>query len=191
MTANEAWIDAFLSVIGMIQNPDVTIRRANREDASLLADLGARTFAQTFATDNTPEDIAAYIAASFNLAQQTAELADPASTFFIAEVEGFAAGYAKLHVGEPEEGVDGTKPVELVRLYVSGEWLGRGVGEMLMRACVNHARQAGHNTIWLGVWERNDRAQAFYRKWNFRAVGEHVFQLGADPQKDILMERAL
>ena len=175
----------------MSQDPDLTIRRANREDASLLADLGARTFAQTFATDNTPEDIAAYIATCFNLAQQTAELADPASIFFIAEVEGVAAGYAKLHMGEPEKGVGGAKPVELVRLYVSREWLGRGVGEALMRTCVNDARQAGHKTIWLGVWERNDRAQAFYRKWNFRAVGEHVFHLGSDRQRDILMERAL
>ena len=175
----------------MNQNPDVTIRRANREDAGLLADLGARTFAQTFGTDNTPENMAAYIAASFNLAQQTAELTDPASTFLIAEIDGVTAGYAKLHTGEPAEGVDGPKPVELVRLYVSREWLGRGVGEVLMRACMNEARQAGHQTIWLGVWERNDRAQAFYRKWNFRTVGEHVFQLGSDAQRDILMERAV
>jgi len=172
----------------MNRHPDVTIRRANREDASLLADLGARTFAQTFATDNTPEDMAAYIAASFNIARQTAELTDPDSTFLIAEIDGVAAGYAKLHTGEPAEGVDGPKPVELVRLYVSREWLGRGVGEVLMRACINEARQAGHKTIWLGVWERNGRAQAFYRKWNFRTVGEHVFQLGSDPQRDILMK---
>ena len=178
-------------VAGVTQKPEVSIRRANREDAGLLAELGARTFAQTFAVDNTPENMAAYIAASFNLAQQTAELADPESVFLIAEVCGLAAGYAMLHAGEPVEGVDGAKPVELVRLYVSHEWLGRGVGEALMRACVDEARQAGHRTIWLGVWERNGRAQAFYRKWNFRVVGEHVFQLGSDPQRDLLMERAV
>jgi GNAT superfamily N-acetyltransferase len=175
----------------MSQSSDLTIRRANREDAGLLAELGARTFAETFATNNSPEDIAAYIGASFNLAQQMAELADPASTFLMAEVGGVAAGYAKLHAGEALEGVAGEGPVELVRLYASREWLGRGVGEALMRACVDEARQAGHQTIWLGVWERNGRAQAFYRKWNFRAVGEHVFQLGSDPQRDILMERAV
>jgi GNAT superfamily N-acetyltransferase len=175
----------------MSQNPDPTIRRANSGDAGLLAELGALTFTETFATDNSPEDMAAYLAASFNPAQQTAELKNPASTFFIAEVGGRAAGYAQLHAGEPAEGVEGPKPVELVRLYVSREWLGRGIGEALMRACVDGARRAGHGTIWLGVWERNGRAQAFYRKWNFRAVGEHMFQLGSDPQRDILMERAL
>ena len=175
----------------MIQKPDVTIRRANTDDAGLLSELGARTFSETFAADNSPEDMAAYLASSFNLAQQTAELEDPASTFFIAEVGGVAAGYAMLRAGKPEKGIEGAEPVELVRLYVSGEWLGRGVGEALMRACVDEARQAGHETIWLGVWERNGRAQAFYRKWNFRSVGEHVFHVGSDAQTDILMERAL
>jgi ribosomal protein S18 acetylase RimI-like enzyme len=175
----------------MIQKPDVTIRRANTDDAGLLAELGARTFNETFAADNSPEDMAAYIASSFNFARQSAELTDPDSAFFIAEAGGVASGYAMLRAGEPEEGVEGAEPVELVRLYVSREWHGRGVGEALMRACVDEARQAGHKTIWLGVWERNWRAQAFYRKWNFRAVGEHVFQLGSDPQTDILMERAV
>jgi ribosomal protein S18 acetylase RimI-like enzyme len=175
----------------MSQNLDVKIRRANPDDAHLLAELGARTFSETFAADNTAEDMSAYLAASFNVTQQSCELNDPASTFFIAEVGGVAAGYAKLHAGEAAEGINGIKPVELVRLYVSREWLGRGIGEALMRSCIDDAREAGHGVLWLGVWERNVRAQAFYRKWNFHAVGEHVFKLGSDQQRDILMERAI
>ncbi|MBD2158886.1 GNAT family N-acetyltransferase [Leptolyngbya sp. FACHB-16] len=169
----------------------MTIRRATPKDAGLLAELGARTFFETFAADNSPEDMAAHLAVSFNPSQQMAELNDPAFTYFIAEVNGLAAGYALLHAGRPAEGVKGPKPVELLRLYVSREWLGRSVGEALMRACIDGARGAGHETIWLGVWEQNGRAQAFYRKWNFRAVGEHIFQLGSDPQRDILMEYVL
>src|SRR5690349_17408486 len=175
----------------MTQIPGLTIRRGTIEDAALLSELGARTFSETFAGDNTPENLAAYMAASFNVAEQTAELQDPGSTFLIAEVDGRAAGYAKLHDGEPEKGIEGPKPIELVRLYASREWLGRGVGQQLMRACIDEARQMGHETIWLGVWEHNPRAQAFYRKWNFREVGEHMFQLGSDLQRDLLMERAL
>jgi ribosomal protein S18 acetylase RimI-like enzyme len=175
----------------MTHIPGLTIRRGTLEDAELLSELGARTFSETFAGDNTPEDLAAYLATSFNVAQQTAELEDPDSDFLIAEVDGHAAGYAKLHGGEPEKGVEGPNPVELVRLYVSRDWLGRGVGEQLMRACIDKAQQAGHQTIWLGVWERNARAQAFYRKWNFRTVGEHMFQLGSDLQRDLVMERPL
>lgn len=173
----------------MSQLSGLTIRRADSDDAEWLADFGARTFYETFAAENTPEDMAAYLAASFHPAKQAAELADPAATFLVADVDGRPAGYAKLRAGEPAEGVQGANPVELVRLYVSREWLGRGVGEALMRACIEEARRTGHQTMWLGVWERNERAQAFYRKWRFRAVGEHVFQLGSDPQRDILMER--
>ena len=175
----------------MTQKSEVTIRHATRDDASLLAELGALTFTETFAPDNTAEDMAAYVAASFGFAQQRAELDDPESTFLIAEVDGIAAGYAKLHPGEPPVGVEGEQPIELVRLYVLREWLGAGVGQALMRECFDEARAAGYRIIWLGVWERNARAQAFYRKWNFRAVGEHVFQLGSDPQRDILMQREL
>ena len=175
----------------MTQVPGLTIRRGTVEDAELLSELGAHTFSDTFAADNTAEDLASYITTSFNVAQQTTELEDPASTFLIAEVDGRAAGYAKLHDGEPEKSVAGANPIELVRLYVSREWLGRGLGEQLMRACIDVARQSGHETIWLGVWERNERAQAFYRKWNFHAVGKKTFQLGSDLQRDIVMERPL
>jgi ribosomal protein S18 acetylase RimI-like enzyme len=94
-----------------------------------------------------------------------------------------------LHAGDPLEGVSREKPVELVRLYVSGEWHGRGLGAALMQACIDEARRQDYRTLWLGVWEQNGRAQAFYRKWNFHEVGGHIFQLGADPQNDILMER--
>ena len=175
----------------MTEKPDIRVRRATVDDAYMLAQLGAQTFKETFAADNTAEDMAEYLASNFNLTQQTAELADDATTYLIAEVDSVTAGYAKLHAGEPAESIEGTEPIELVRLYVSREWLGRGVGEVLMRACLDEARGAGYRTMWLGVWERNTRAQAFYRKWNFRAVGEHVFQLGADAQTDIVMERKI
>ena len=174
-----------------MQDSTLNIRRARIEDANLLTELGAQTFAETFTEDNTPEDMTAYMVASFNIEQLTAELTDPLSIFFIAEVDGHAAGYAKIHSGEALDGVEGQKPIELVRLYVSRKWLGRGVGQALMQRCLNEAREMGFQTIWLGVWERNSRALAFYRKWNFREVGEHIFQLGSDPQRDILMQRAI
>lgn len=168
---------------------DPVIRRAGIADAALLAELGARTFVETFAADNRPEDMAAYLATAFGPEQQVAELTDSHSTFLIAEVDGVAAGYAKIHPGRTPERVTGERPIELVRLYVSQVWLGRGVGAALMRDCLGEARRAGYQTLWLGVWERNNRALAFYRKWDFREVGKHIFQLGDDPQIDILMER--
>lgn len=173
------------------QSSTPNVRRASTADAELLAELGARTFAETFAADNSPEDMAAYMAASFNVGRLTEELNDPSSLFFVAEVEGGAAGYAKLLAGEVPGGVEGERPVELARLYVSREWYGRGGGPALMRRCLDEARALGFETVWLGVWERNLRAQAFYRKWDFQEVGEHIFQLGSDAQRDVLMRRAI
>lgn len=176
----------------MKQTSDTVIRRASIADAALLAELGARTFVETFAADNRPEDMTAYLASSFGLKQQAAELADPRSLFLIAEINGTGAGYARMHGGaNPPSGVTKNQPIELVRLYVSQDWIGRGIGALLMQGCLIEAAQKGYSTIWLGVWEHNLRARAFYRKWNFQEVGKHVFQLGNDLQTDILMQRFL
>lgn len=167
------------------------IRRANVADARVLAELGARTFTETFADDNSAADMADYIASAFSEAQQATEFADPHCTFHIAEVNGVAVGYSLLRFGSAPDAVSKDKPIELVRLYVSREHLGRGVGAQLMEVCIRAASDLGYHTIWLGVWENNHRAQAFYRKWNFREVGTHIFQLGGDAQTDLLMERSI
>jgi len=168
-----------------------SIRRATERDADLLAELGATTFYESFAAQNTPENMTAYLAATFVPEQQRAELADPRNTFLIAENDGVAIGYAHLRTGKPPACVSDPNALELVRLYVSSTLQGSGVGGRLMDACLTEARQSGYQTIWLGVWQQNTRAQAFYNRWNFSKVGEHVFQLGDDRQMDWLMERSL
>jgi ribosomal protein S18 acetylase RimI-like enzyme len=170
---------------------NITVRRASSSDSELLADLGARTFSETFAAVNSPEDMAAYLSSAFTNAQLAAELADAGALFFVAEAEGEAAGYAKLREGEPPACVTGERPLELARIYVLEKWLGKSIGQALIERCLDEAREAGFKTMWLGVWERNWRAQAFYRKWGFHKVGEQVFQLGADEQTDWVMQCAL
>lgn len=170
---------------------NLIIRPGKADDAGLLAELGAATFSETFGIDNTPENMSAYLASSFSLEQQAAELADPHCLFQIAELNGVAVGYAMLRSGNDLDSVIGDKPIEIVRLYVSRESLGSGVGAALMKACIGEAKQRGYETLWLGVWEHNHRAQAFYRKWKFSEVGTHVFQLGDDPQTDIVMQRSV
>ena len=167
------------------------IRRGTAADADLLAEFGARTFSDTFAPSNKPEDIAAYLATAFDPDIQAAELSDPRITYFIAETDEQIIGYAMLRAGSQSQTVLGPSAIELVRIYVAREWFGCGVGEALMGRCIDESRQAGYETIWLGVWEHNTRAQAFYRKCNFQITGQHIFQLGSDLQNDFLMERPL
>src|SRR5258708_14251857 len=94
----------------------LSVRRANSHDAELLSELGARTFRETFAADNSDEDMAAYLATSFNPTQQAAELADPNASFQIAEIDALAVGYALLRTGEAPIEVTSNHPLELVRL---------------------------------------------------------------------------
>lgn len=166
------------------------VRRAIAADANLLAELASRTFYDTYASENKPEDMAIYVAAAFSTEKLRAELSDTRNTYFLAEIDGALVGYAQLRDGETPTCVNGSGPVELARLYASREWHGRGVGEALMRACLNEAGTAGYHTMWLCVWKPNVRAQAFYRKWGFVIAGERAFWLGSDTQTDWVMERA-
>ena len=175
----------------MNQKQAPQIRRATLADATLLAELGARTFSDTFAADNTPEDMVAYISSSFSPHLQGEELADPDTIFLIAEINGVAAGYAKLQSNAPPSCVTGLNSVEVCRLYVSTEMIGSGVGAALMEACIREAEKANYRTLWLGVWEQNERAQRFYKKWGFQVVGDHGFLLGGDMQRDLVMERSI
>jgi ribosomal protein S18 acetylase RimI-like enzyme len=167
------------------------IRTATPDDAAVLTELAARTFRDTFAAENDPADMKAYMDEAFTVARQSEELADPRATFLLAHVDGEPAGYAKLYAGEAPSCVEGERPIELARLYADHAWHGRGVGSALMEACFDEARRAGFRTMWLGVWERNARAIAFYRKSGFARCGSHVFRLGTDDQTDDLMRRDL
>ena len=171
----------------------IKIRQATLTDAELLTSLSYTTFWDAFAhhPKNAPDDLAHYMRQAFSTEQITAELDEHANVFLIAEIEAEAAGYAKLVRDNTEPGITATRPIELARLYSHQEYLGRGVGQNLVDACFVRARRHDHDVMWLGVWEYNPRAQRFYEKNGFRVVGRHTFQLGSDPQTDLLMQRKL
>lgn len=169
----------------------ISIRLGVASDAPALAELAARTFRETFASDNRPEDLALHLAHSYGISQQQKELADPAVTTLLVEIERQLAGYAQLRTGGAPECVTGASPVELWRFYVAQAWHGRGIAQMLMRHVDSEAARRGARTLWLGVWERNERAKAFYRKTGFVDVGSHVFMVGTDAQTDRILVRPL
>ena len=172
---------------------EIEIREATIDDAKALTDLAYTTFWDAFAhhPKNAPDDLNHYMRQAFSLEQISAELEDDKSIFLIAELDGEPAGYAKIIIGAIEEGITAERPIELNRLYSHQQFLGKGIGQALMDACFERAKADGHDVMWLGVWEFNPRAQRFYEKNGFRIVGSHVFQLGEDPQTDLLMQREL
>jgi len=163
------------------------IRPAKTSDAASLAAIAERTFRETFAIDNTEEDINLHCAQKFSAEKQGEEISNQQLTTLLAEVAGELVGFAQLRLAHPAACVKGDRPAELHRIYVSSEWHGRGVANELMRAVYAAAAQAGSDYIWLGVWERNLKAIAFYRKCGFAVVGDHPFVLGRDRQRDLIL----
>jgi Acetyltransferases len=172
---------------------EIFIREAMLEDAQSLTDLSYTTFWDAFAhhPKNAPDDLAHYMRQAFKVEQITAELHNPKAIFLIAEIDDEMAGYAKLVIDNIEPGITAERPIELNRLYSQRKFLGKGVGQSLIDACFDRAKQQNHDVMWLGVWEYNPRAQRFYEKNGFCIVGKHTFVLGSDPQTDLLMQKEI
>ncbi len=168
---------------------DLKIRHASSEDVETLAALGASTFRDAYGDKTDAAEMEDYVVANFTPDCLAAQLADESSMFLLAHVGEQPVGYAKLSVGLAPECVRGASPVELSRLYLDPRVIGRGHGAALMRACLAEAERLGAETMWLGVWERNERARRFYFKWGFRDVGTHEFVFGGKSYNDPVMVR--
>ncbi len=164
------------------------IRRAVPGDVERLATLARDTFIAAFGEFNTPDNMASYVDSAFSDEQLLTELQDPASTFIWAERTGIPAGYAKLRRGTIRGCITGPKPVELERMYADTCLIGEGIGKTLLHTSIKIAQSEGFQTLWLGVWEFNERAIEFYHRQGFVDVGEDDFMLGSDRQTDLVMQ---
>lgn len=167
------------------------VRPATEGDAAALAALAEATFRDAFAGDNTAGDVDAHCARHYGQRRQLEEIRDPAMATFVAESAGRLVGFGQLRAGHAPACVRVAPAREVQRLYVDRDWHGKGVAQALMAAMLALARGQGAGAAWLGVWERNPRAIAFYRKMGFEPVGEHVFTVGSDPQRDLVLLKAL
>ena len=164
------------------------IQRARASDARRLSAFAHRAFHETFAPHNTPENMNTYLSSAFSEARQLAEIENPDAITLLADSGAALVGYAHLQVGEVPACVSDRHAIELVRFYIDHALHGRGVAHGLMRESLA-AASARALSVWLGVWEHNARAIAFYGKWGFLDVGSHDFMLGSDRQTDRIMWR--
>jgi diamine N-acetyltransferase len=170
----------------------IEIRRATEADAAVLSEFGARTFLEAFGADNAPDDMRLHLDSAWRPELQRAEILDlELDTLLAVSDGGVLAGFAQLHAGRAPSGVATVRPMELKRFYVDKPFQGQGLAARLMQAVHQQALVRGARELWLGVWERNERAQAFYRKHGFRQVGTKIFMVGTDPQTDHVMLREL
>ena len=168
-----------------------TLRYATKDDAVMIADISRQTFYDTFAADNTEEDMTKFLSEQFTKGRLMLEVGSPENIFLLAESEGAVAGYVKIREGKKQPEFDNASAIEIARIYVVKEFLGKGVGKLLMQASLDIAKQKEKEIIWLGVWEKNQRAIDFYTSWGFQKFGECDFLLGNDLQHDWLMKKEL
>jgi len=156
-------------------------------DLASLLDLAQTSFLQAFTEGNKPENVQAYLSQAFTPVQLEKEWRNPASTFLLASLEGKLVGYTKVNLAAAQTDVQDPESLEVARLYTLEEVWGMGVGQFLLDAALDFAKEKGKTFIWLGVWEHNARAIRFYEKNGFRAFGSHPFPFGDEIQTDWLM----
>ena len=170
---------------------EIHIRRATPEDAELIAEISRSTFYDAFAKDNTKENMDDFMNNVFTKEALMKEVLNNEGIFILAFNYAQAGGYARMREQNAEHIMEGENAIEIARIYSTQAAIGKGVGPALMKACLDIAIHMKKSIIWLGVWEKNPRAIAFYQKWGFEKFGEHIFPIGTDPQTDWLMKKAL
>lgn len=169
----------------------IEIKPAKVQDAAVLSEIARLTFLQTFESSNSKDDISLYLKNTFSEDKQKAEIQDPKRIIEIAWDQKDAIGFLHLYDGDVDPSVTGKKPIELLRLYLDSRFHGQGAGQLMMDRCLEIARTKGYQTLWLGVWEHNLKAQKFYQKYGFKKVGEHLFDLGHNQQNDYVLSLSL
>ena len=169
----------------------VSFKQCSIEDYEQIISLGSKTFFETFAETNTEADMKEYLETNFNIDQVKKELSNPLSTFYIAYYDDKPAAYMKLNQDGAQTGTNYPHSLEVQRIYVLKEFKRKGIGAVLMQNAIDLAKTLKVDYIWLGVWEHNPSAIAFYKKLGFIQFDSHTFQLGSDPQTDIILKLVL
>lgn len=169
----------------------LTFRKLTKEDLHTLREFSIKTYYDTFMNGNSEHVMQAYLDEAFTPEKLTKELCNPNSMFLFLYADGTLAGYLKVNRTPSQTDLNDPASLELERIYAAKEFQGKGIGQALMNKAVEIANGYNKKYIWLGVWEKNERALAFYRKNGFVKIGEHAFYMGDDCQTDFVMSKDL
>lgn len=169
----------------------VNIKKCTLEDSRKLQEVSYETFNETFKHQNTPENMNAYLERAFNLKQLEKELSNPSSQFFFVYFNNEVAGYLKVNTDNAQSEEMGDELLEIERIYIRNKFQKHGLGKCLLNKAIEIAIEWKKNKIWLGVWEKNENAIAFYKKKGFVQTGAHSFYMGDEEQVDFIMTKTL
>lgn len=169
----------------------VKIKKCNREDLEILQEISLETFNDTFKDQNSPENMKAYLEKALNLIQLEKELSNTLSEFFFVYVHNEVAGYLKINTNDAQSEEMGDESLEIERIYIKNQFQKHGLGKYMLNLAMDMAREQNKKKIWLGVWEKNKNAIAFYKKMGFVQTGAHAFYMGDEEQTDFIMTKTL
>ncbi|WP_088014335.1 GNAT family N-acetyltransferase [Gottfriedia acidiceleris] len=169
----------------------INITKCNSKDSHKLQQIGYETFNETFKDQNTLENMNAYLEKAFNINQIEKELSNKSSQFFFIYYNQFIAGYLKVNTNEAQSEEMGDESLEIERIYIKKEFQKHGLGKVLYIKVLEIAEELNRKKIWLGVWEKNENAIAFYKKMGFVHTGSHSFFMGDEEQTDFIMTKTL
>ena len=186
-------LDAYRQTRNTINIDDVhvSIRPLETTDLRALQKLSVETFVDTFIDSNTADDLASCMDSLYNTEKLAREFAAKHSYFYFVEVEDQVAGYLKLNTRYEQTEGQRDDSLEIERLYILPHYKGLHLGSKLMKFALDLAKEKGKKRVWLGVWEHNEPAKAFYSHWGFTRFSQHTFPVGSDPQTDELWELTL
>jgi len=170
---------------------DDRIIQCQKADWKLLQTLALETFKRTYESKNDPAIFAAYLEKAFNDDQIKKELANPHSTFYFLKYESQIVGYFKINELSAQTELKTDKDLEIERIYLKASYQGKGLGKVMIDKVVDIAKAKGKSKVWLGVWEENPSAIAFYERMGFSKFGTHTFTVGPEEQLDFLMEKKI
>ncbi|MEI5991584.1 GNAT family N-acetyltransferase [Enterococcus crotali] len=169
----------------------IEIKKITVEDLAALKMLSIKTFTDTFAKDNTPENLKNYLDQAYTDEKLTNELQNEQSEFYFIYSEDQLAGYLKINVNDAQTETIDEDALEIERIYIDSDFKRLGLGKMLYNKAMERGKELSKTSIWLGVWENNFSAMKFYHKMGFTQVGEHSFYMGEDEQIDLIMKKEL
>lgn len=169
----------------------ITLRLAAKPDAQIIANLSRKTFQDTFSAYNTKENMEIFLSTAFSKKKLIEEVESADNIFYLAFLNNQPAGYLKLMEEVIPPGTNYFSTIEISRIYVDVNAIGKGVGKAMMDLTINIAMEKKKHNIWLGVWEYNRKAIDFYQQYGFEKFGTHIFMLGHDAQTDWLMMKKI
>jgi len=169
----------------------INIKKCNVEDLPKLLEISYETFNETFKNQNSPENIKAYLERAFNLKQLEKELSNISSQFFFVYLNNEVAGYLKININDAQSEEMSDESLEIERIYIKRKFQKHGLGMYLLNKTIEIAMEFNKKKIWLGVWEKNENAIAFYEKMGFVQTGSHSFYMGNEEQVDFIMTKIL